>query len=160
MKKKPQDRATNAASKHTGFEDLITVRVARLAEIFTRLSSYSIGKKWNLRNTDLRLLNVLDQSKKLSIREISRRTHVDKAWVSRTIKELIDRNLVQRNTDPMDSRVKLISLTRHGQKILDQVRPYALTTDKFLLENLDEKLLKDMLDRLEEKGAENLANYK
>lgn len=159
MKKTPPKKINHTSSGQTGFEDLITVRVARLAEIFTRLSSHSIGKKWNLRNTDLRLLNVLDQSQELSIREISRRTHVDKAWVSRTIRELIEKKLVQRNTDPVDSRIVLISLTRSGRKILDQVRPYALKTEKELLENLDEKLLKDMLDRLEEKGAEKLSNY-
>lgn len=132
-----------------GLDDLTQVRFTRITEIFLRLATRSIEKKWKLRNTDLRLLNILDHSDRLSILEISRRAHVDKAWVSRTIATLEQRKLVKRYADPLDSRLVLVALTNKGQVILDKVRPFALEVENTLLDQINDKNFKKMLNQLE-----------
>lgn len=132
------------------------VRIARIAEIYMRLATHTVGKEWNLKYTELRLLNVLDHAGKLSIREISRRTYIDKAWVSRSIVELEKKHFVQRESAPSDSRITLLSLTSKGQKILNEIRPYLLESEKILLSNVNEKALKTMLDQLKTNALDML----
>lgn len=146
-------RSNHRAKVKTGdarrLTDHIADRVCRLGDAMIRLSARSIKQTWGLRPTDLRLLNILDGEPPLAVREISRRAHVDQAWVSRSLRDLESRDLVQRQNDPSDSRLTLISLTAHGRKTLDEVRPYALKSEQLLLDGIDEKKLKTLLDKVE-----------
>jgi len=129
--------------------DHIADRICRIGDAMIKLSARSIKQSWGLRPTDLRLLNILDGELPLAVREISRRAHVDQAWVSRSLRDLESRDLVQRQSDSSDSRLTLISLTAHGRKTLDEVRPYALKSEQLLLNGIDEKKLKTLLDQVE-----------
>jgi DNA-binding MarR family transcriptional regulator len=129
--------------------DHIAVRVVRVSEALARIATRRIEARWGLKNTDLRVLNVLDGQVPLPIAEVSRRTHVDKAWISRTLKSLEDRSLVERCADTWDARLALVSLTPKGRALLEEVRPHALQNEARLLEGVDGARLKAMLDRLE-----------
>ena len=129
--------------------DHIADRVCRLADAMLRLSARSIKEAWGLRPTDLKLMNLLDGEPPLAVREISRRAHVDQAWVSRSVHALEARGLVQRQSHASDTRLTLVSLTPHGRKTLDEVRPYALKSEQVLLNGIDEKKLKSLLDQVE-----------
>lgn len=113
------------------------------------MSSHHIEKLWNLRNTELRLLNVLESEDSLSVNEISRRALLDQAWVSRSLRALERAKLVQRRKDPQDFRLTRIVLTPRARGILDESRPYAEWSEKVLLNGIDEVELKRLLDRLE-----------
>lgn len=140
-------RARTAPAKE--LHDHIADRVCRIADGMIMVSAKSIRKVWNIRHTDLRLLNVLDGEEPLSVNEISRRAIVDQAWVSRSLKMLEQMDLVMRASDPSDSRRSLIKLTKKGHKTLDEVRPYAMKSEKILLKDIDEAKLKQLLDQLE-----------
>ena len=114
-----------------------------------RMSSRHIKERWNLRNTDLRLLNILDCEAPVAVVEVSRRALVDQAWVSRSLRALEARTLVQRRADPEDSRVTLFTLTKRGREILNESRPYAEWSERVLLRGVDERKLKALLDQLE-----------
>lgn len=129
--------------------DHIADRICRIGDAMIKLSARSIKERWGLRPTDLKLLNILDGEKQLAVREISRRAHVDQAWVSRSLRDLESRDLVLRQNDPSDSRLTQVSLTAHGREILDKVRPYALNSEQLLLNGIDEKKLKALLNQLE-----------
>jgi DNA-binding MarR family transcriptional regulator len=129
--------------------DRIVARICRLADAMVHMSSHHIRKLWNLRNTDLRLLNVLESEDALSVNEISRRALLDQAWVSRSLRALEREKLVERRKHPTDSRLTLISLTKRAREILDESRPYAEWSEKVLLNGVDEIELKRLLDRLE-----------
>jgi DNA-binding MarR family transcriptional regulator len=133
--------------------DHVADRVLRLADAMILLSAQSIKKRWGLRHTDLRLLNLLDGEKALSVREISRRAHVDQAWVSRSLRQLEEQDFVQRGSDKRDSRLAMISLTRHGRKTLDEVRPYARRSEGLLLKSINESQLKALLNTLEKNAS-------
>jgi len=129
-------------------EDLISVRIVRLSEAIARLASRTFETQFGLRNTDLRILNILDGANGISVNEIARRAHVDKAWVSRSLRELEERGLVRRGADKSDSRVSIIDLTARGRGLLDKVRPVALASEARLLAGVDGESFKRDLDRL------------
>jgi DNA-binding MarR family transcriptional regulator len=113
------------------------------------MSSSHIKDRWKVRNTDLRLLNILDGEDSLSVNEISRRAIVDQAWVSRSLHALEAAKLVERRGDPNDSRLTRVSLTKRGRETLDEFRPWAAWSEKVLLKGIDEAALKALLDQLE-----------
>ena len=133
----------------TQLHDHIVSRTCRLAEAMLRMSARHFRERWNLRNTDLRLLNILEGPSALPVNEISRRALVDQAWVSRSLHALKTRKLVERHRDPNDSRLTLFGLTKRGREILDESRPYARWSEKVLLDGVDERQLKALLDRVE-----------
>ncbi len=106
-------------------------------------------QRWNLRNTDLRLLNVLDGEEPLSVNEVGRRAMLDQAWVSRSLRALERGKLVERRNDHRDSRLTLVTLTKRGREILDEFRPYAAWSERVLLTGVDAGKLKGLLDQLE-----------
>ena len=144
-KSKPKTRANHAKVLH----DHIVSRTLRLADAMLRMSSRHIKELWNVRNTDLRLLNILDGEEPLSVNEISRRALLDQAWVSRSLRTLEAGKLVERRSDPKDSRLTLVMLTKRAREILDEFRPYAAWSEQVLLNGVDEKRLKMLLDQLE-----------
>jgi DNA-binding MarR family transcriptional regulator len=129
-------------------EDLVAVRVVRIAEVVARLATRTIEAQVGLRNTDLRILNLLDRSDGLSVNEIARRAHVDKAWVSRSLRHLETDGLVIRSSLRRDSRVSVITLSARGTARLNQVRPLAKARESRLLAGIDRTAFKRQLDRL------------
>ena len=136
------------APKSSTFEDNVGVRILRLAEVYARLAKIGVEQPWGLRGTDLRILNVLDGADSMAISEIARRTHVDKAWISRSIRQLEDKQLVERQIDGKDSRVTLAVLTAKGRALLEDIRPSVVASEQRVLDGIDEKTFKRDLDRL------------
>jgi DNA-binding MarR family transcriptional regulator len=129
-------------------EDLVAVRIARIAEVVARLATQTIHARVGLRNTDLRLLNLLDGAEGVTVNEIARRAHVDKAWVSRSLRHLEKNGLVTRKSTRKDSRVSVIDLSAKGRALLGQVRPLAAARETRLLDGIDRPAFKECLDRL------------
>ena len=129
-------------------EDLVAVRIVRIAEVMARLATRTIEARVGLRNTDLRLLNLLDGTEGVTVNEIARRAHVDKAWVSRSLRHLEQAGLVTRKSARNDSRLTVVGLCAKGRALLEQVRPLAVAREAHLLEGIDPDTFKASLDRL------------
>ena len=129
-------------------EDLVAVRIVRIAEVMARLATQTIETTVGLRNTDLRLMNLLDGTDGVTVNEISRRAHVDKAWVSRSLRHLENAGLVMRKSNRQDSRLTVVSLSPKGRALLEQVRPIAVARETRLLDGIDPVAFKASLDRL------------
>ena len=144
-RKTPSERTTQAKRIH----DHIVGRICRLGDAMVRMSSRDFGRLWNLRHTDVRLLNILDSEEPVPVTEISRRAMVDQAWVSRSLRALEAGKFVQRCRDAKDSRLVLFTVTKRGRQVLDEFRPYAAWSEKVLLKGVDEEKLKALLDQVE-----------
>jgi DNA-binding MarR family transcriptional regulator len=129
-------------------EDLVAVRIVRIAEVVARLATQTIEARVGLRNTDLRLMNLLDGAEGVTVNEIARRAHVDKAWVSRSLRHLEQSGLVTRKGVRKDSRLTVIDLSAKGRALLGQVRPLAQARETRLLDGIDKDAFKANLDRL------------
>jgi DNA-binding MarR family transcriptional regulator len=148
-KNRPKTERNTRTPQAKGLRDHIAGRIARIADAMARMSSWHLKERWNLRITDLRLLNVLDGEAPLSVNEIGRRALVDQAWVSRSLRALEAMKFVERRSDPQDSRLTLISLTKRGRETVDEFRPYAAWSERVLLKGVDEAQLKALLDQVE-----------
>lgn len=129
-------------------EDLVPVRIVRIAEVIARLATQTIESTVGLRNTDLRLLNLLDGTEGVTVNEIARRAHVDKAWVSRSLRDLESSGLVVRRSSRENPRSCKVSLSTKGAALLDRVRPLAMAREQRLLDGIDASRFKKDLDRL------------
>ena len=137
-----------------GLNDHISVKMVRTSEALARIATLKIERRWGLKNTDLRILNTLDgHDDGLPVSELARRVHVDKGWISRSVKQLEKRGLVATKSDPADPRRTLVSMSDLGREKLEQVRPYSLQAEVALLDGIDARKLKAMLDRLEANAA-------
>jgi DNA-binding MarR family transcriptional regulator len=150
MQRNPRLRIADPRVDSTArsLEDLVAVRLVRLSEVIARLATQTIEARVGLRNTDLRILNLLDGTEGVTVNEIARRAHVDKAWVSRSLRELGKSGLVTRRRVRTDSRVTVIALSAKGRAMLEQVRPLASARETRLLDGIDASRLKADLERL------------
>lgn len=166
MARKTKTTGAPKATHPKGLRDHLVGRMSRIADAMRNMSSKHIKERWNLRDTDFRLLNVLDGEPALSVNEIGRRALVDQAWVSRSLHTLEAMKLVGRRHDPNDSRLTLISLTKKGRETIEEYRPYTAWSEQVLLEGVDEAKLKELLSQVEAntermiKMLEHLPRYK
>ena len=133
-------------------EDIVQVRLMRVNEVINQIRRHSVGAI-GLRSTDLRILNILYDVESVSINELARRAHVDKAWISPSVVELLDKKWISKQQDPNDSRAQPVRLTLKSRKMLDQVRPQVLVNEQILLEGINEVAFKKNLDQLLENAV-------
>lgn len=131
----------------TPLEDLLQARLGRIHEVINQLARYSVGAR-GLRTTDLRIMNLLFDAGTLSINELARRAHVDKAWISRSVMQLMQRRWVSKQPDPSDARAQLIRLTPKSRTLLESVRPQLQSNEERLLTGVNAAQLKKQLDKV------------
>jgi DNA-binding MarR family transcriptional regulator len=78
-------------------------------------------EKFELTPTQFRLLSLIDSKKGQRITALSGRLLLSKSQVTRIVDILVNNGLVQRTTDPLDRRAKLIVLTKSGQLLRDKL---------------------------------------
>ena len=144
----------HAASMTAGaeLENLLSVRIVQLSEIIQRAASQVYEPQFGIKNAELRILILLGREKQLAVNELSRRTRVDKGWISRSLDAMVQRGIVARTQHASDSRVSLISLTENGRALLEQITPIAITRNDRLLDGFDQADVSRLLDTLLERA--------
>jgi DNA-binding MarR family transcriptional regulator len=127
---------------------LLSVRIVRLAEMILRIGTKPIVNRFGVKPTDLRILIMLGAYQPISVNEVSRRTHIDKAWISRSLRGLMRRRLIAKAPHPSDSRVSLLSLTNQGEALLREIAPVAQEYQRQLLQGQRPRDVERMLDLL------------
>lgn len=112
---------------------LVSVRVVRVADLILRIGKVTFGERFGVKPTDLRILIILGAHQPISVNEISRRTHIDKAWISRSLRGLLRRKLIKKTAHPADSRASSLSLTEKGEALLRDIAPVAEEYQRQLL---------------------------
>jgi len=129
-------------------DDYLTVRLVKLGEILTRAAADAFETRFGVRNAELWIMVMLGGKEPLAVNELSRRTRIDKAWISRSAGALVRRGLVRRTPHPRDSRVSLLSLTDRGETLLRRIAPVAKKRHERMLAGLDRGKVYEMLDAL------------
>ena len=78
-------------------------------------------ERFQLPDAELRCLGLFGEDRYLTAKGIAHRMNVVKSRVSKIIDGLIKKKLIQRISDPEDSRIKLLSLTPQGQKKVNEI---------------------------------------
>lgn len=133
---------------------LVSVRIVRLAELILRIGGLTFTERFRVKPTDLRILVMLGAYQPISVNEVSRRTHIDKAWISRSLRGLLRRKLVTRTPHPSDSRASLLSLTKKGEALLREIAPVAEEYQRQLLQGQRARDVERALDLLSARAEE------
>lgn len=133
----------------------------RLSILSNRVSSRiaeTYGDKFALSITEWRIMAVLGEYPGVSADEVSLKTQIEKSILSRAINKLLARHFVAREFDPADRRRSMLSLTKTGKSVYDEIVPVAYQFEQALLECFSEserKQFSELVDRLYE-HAEDL----
>ena len=130
-------------------QEYVQVRVVQLGETLARAATTTFESRFHLRNAELWILAQLGGTEPLPVSEISRRTRIDKAWISRSSRALIRRGLVRRTRHSSDSRVTLLSLTPKGDELLSKIAPVSRRRHDWLLRGLSKHEVYAVLDALQ-----------
>lgn len=152
-----QRKSRAKANERLLLSDMLPFRMVSIAESLLRAATKFYSKRFGINNSELRALIILLNEQPLTIGELSRRGQIDKAWVSRSVVNLLKRGLVTRKAHPTDSRMLLISLTPAGVKMTKLIYPIARDRHSKLLSGLSQRETLRIVDALE-KNAINLLN--
>jgi len=157
-KKEATGKADSPSNAHAAaLTDLVAFRLVHLADLISRGASLVFEKEFGLSNAELRALIALGEEQPLTIGDLSRRARIDKAWVSRSVKDLLARGLLVRSNHPTDSRMGLLSLTRAGETLVAEIAPIAWARQSRLLQGLEAGDVTRLIDTLNKNAEELLA---
>lgn len=105
----------------------------------------------NLTRPEFDLLGALRRrDRDLTPSELTRETFASGAAVTKRLRHLIERGLIERRTDERDRRVVHVRLTEAGTKVVDAVLPAQLAFERSALAGLDADRRDDLAARLSE----------
>ena len=107
---------------------------------------------FGLRIPEWRLVAVLAEGGPMSQQALCGRTRMDKVTVSRAAIALVDRGLVERASNPEDQRSHLLTLSKQGWALYEQIAPQAIELERRIFAGFSQEerdQLGAMLERLE-----------
>lgn len=102
--------------------------------------------------TEWRLLAVLAECPGETAQRLVQRTRLDKVTISRGLKALVTRGLVERSADRADGRRRPLRLSSAGTRLYHTIAPAVLAREREILGALlpaQEEQLRGLLDRLQ-----------
>lgn len=121
----------------------------RLSVLSNRISegiAQTYRNRFGLSVTEWRAIAIVGRYPKISATEVAQRSAMDKVAVSRAVKNLLERGLLERESSDSDRRAKHLSLSVEGQDVHDRIVPEARAFERQLLTALD-PADRDALDR-------------
>lgn len=146
------------AARH--FKELVSFRLNMLASTWSRLAAESNETDFELDPREWRILGMLGAYAPMSLQGLAREVALDKSQASRAVSAMIERGLLQRDSDATDGRGVQLSLTVQGRALYRKVFPRAVKRNEELLSVLSEeerRVLDRALDVLTEHAHRTLA---
>jgi DNA-binding MarR family transcriptional regulator len=134
-------KAINTPLESTEFalEDFLPYRLSLLSNTVSQGIARSYRQQFGLSVTEWRVVAVLGRFPGLAASEITQRTAMDKVAISRAVKRLLDRDLVERTAHDEDRRRMPLRLTPgKGRALYKKVVPKALDYERRFLSALTE----------------------
>ncbi|HWK59980.1 MAG TPA: MarR family winged helix-turn-helix transcriptional regulator [Eoetvoesiella sp.] len=137
-------------------EDFLSVPIVRIAAHLKRFPSTYAGQA-DLTLPQWRLLSVVAHHRSIALKQLAEVSASDKAMVSRTVKELIQRELVYTTSMNAGDRSLVCKITPKGARMVGEIIPKACAKHAELLLTLtprDRVRLYDILQKLQGVCAE------
>jgi DNA-binding MarR family transcriptional regulator len=140
-------------------EQFLPYRLSVLANTVSQGIARGYRQRHDISVTEWRILAVLGRFPGLTASEVTEHTAMDKVAISRGVKSLTEKGLLERRTDAGDRRRQRLFITPgKGRRVLDEVIPMARDYERQLLQPLsaaERATLSDLLARLQSR-AESL----
>jgi len=132
-------------------DDFLPYRLSVLSNRISEGIAQTYRKRFGLSVTEWRAIAIVGRYPRISATEVAQRSAMDKVAVSRAVKNLLERGLLEREASDSDRRAKHLTLSDHGQDVYDRIVPEARAYERRLLAALDPKdhaALDRAIDRL------------
>ena len=107
------------------------------------------SKKFDLPYAELKCLLLFKGERYLTVKQIAMYLDVAKSRITKLINSLEFKGLVERIADPQDARMKLISLTPYGQRMMEEVNIFQKDLHRQILLQFSEEERKKVLSNVE-----------
>lgn len=113
-------------------EGKLSFRIARLAKLMESHAIRTLGDA-PLSLTSYRIIMSVELFEETSAADLGHVLLIDRAQISRSVSDLMERGFLVARPDPSSKRRKLLRLSPEGQALLDSVKPaFAQRQDNFL----------------------------
>ena len=150
---RPKSQQGDAAPTILKLERYLPYRLSILSNRVSSRVAETYGDKFALSITEWRIMAVLGEYPGVSADEVSLKTQIEKSILSRAINKLLSRHFVAREFDPADRRRSMLSLTKTGKSVYDEIVPVAYEFERELLECFSEserEQFSELVDKLYE----------
>ena len=155
--------AASARPAPRALKELFSYRRNRLAYVSSRIAAGLNESRYGVGPREWRIIALLGAAPDMSLNAVAREANIDKSQASRTVSELIERGLIQRNADSQDGRGVSLDLTRTGRALYDEIFPAAVERNEDMLSVLSDaerEAMERMLDKLTAHALEMLNECK
>jgi len=133
-------------------EQYLPYRFNQLADQISSNLTSIYSSEFGVSLSEWRILALLGQQSSMISSDISQRTKMDKAKVSRAVHKLDKEGFLHRERDEQDHRVSHLSLTQSGIRLYNSIIPKALEWEGSLVATLTEdecQLLHSLMNKLD-----------
>lgn len=133
-------------------DDFLPYRLSIASNAVSDAVASAYRTLFGLKIPEWRLVAVLAEGGAMSQQALCGRTRMDKVTVSRAAIALAERGLITRASNPGDQRSHLLTLSKDGWELYEDVAPKALELERrvFVGFSREERMqLRAMLDRIE-----------
>ena len=106
-------------------------------------------ERFGLPDAELRCLSLFGEERYLTPKGIALKMNLVKSRISKIVSGLVQKELIQKISDPEDSRVTLLSLTAKGQTKLNDINEFLNDIHIEVLEQMESEQRKTMITNLE-----------
>jgi DNA-binding MarR family transcriptional regulator len=134
-------------------ESNLAYRISMLNFLLGKATARVYGEE-GLSSHQWKVLSVLNAYAPMPARAIEKWVTLDKAAISRTVRELLNRGLVERKLNSVDARTIEISLSQPGQALYSRVATQLAALQSHLFENVtktEQRSIFSALDKVETK---------
>jgi len=132
-------------------DDFLPYKLSLASQSVSRLIAQEYENKFGLSMTQWRVLVIICNSAPLTANEICDKTLFEKMAISRAVKHLRAREMIDSRPAKNDGRKRILSATKLGQQIYNDVLPVAQSYETTLLSSISDSektLLNSTLNKL------------
>ena len=120
-------------------ERFVPYRLAILSNLVSGAIARNYQARFGIAIPEWRVMAVLGLGDALSGNQVAARTEMDKVQVSRAVRRLLQLGYISRAFAREDRRRSRLALSRKGRRVYADVVPFALATERTLLEALSDE---------------------
>lgn len=143
----------SSSSKLLILKSFLPYRLATLSNRISRSIADRYEQRFALSVPEWRTVAVLGEESNLSAADVGERTTMDKVAVSRAVKNLLKTGRIKRHFSPDDRRRSVLTLSKLGREVYENIVPLALSYERALLDGLsaeEQEFLDKILNKLNE----------
>lgn len=118
--------------------DLLNFRLSELIGISGSLVTRICENEYGITREEWQFVAMLAELKAMSPSDLAARTTVDRSQASKTLRGLMTKGLVERQSVPGDGRKARVLLTQAGQALFDQLFPRVVQVHHEVLQDLEQ----------------------